>query len=506
MRDVREGWSRRDFVSLVAAGVAGRVMTGAQSDAVRRSLQDEGDASGLAGLSLGEAADLLRSGKVSPVELTQACLQRIERLDPRLNAFITVAAETALVEARHAETEIRQGRWKGPLHGIPVALKDLVDTAGVRTTAASALFNDRVPTEDAEVVRRLKAAGAVLLGKLNMHELAFGASTVVSAFGPVRNPWALEYSAGGSSAGSAASVAARLCYGAIGSDTGGSIRLPAAYCGVVGLKPTFGRVSTRGVIPLSWSLDHVGPITRRVRDAGLMLQALAGCEAEDPTCAEMPVVDYTAFAEGTKPRLGIPRKFFYEGLHPDVQAAMSSALSALAGLTASQREVEIEAANEISLVVLRAEAYAYHQESLERTPELYQPETLKRIRSGAEIGASAYIIARRKLDELRRSVRKIFDTVDLLVTPTAPVPPFQISELLADMDSLRGKEVLTARNTRPFNTLGLPTVSVPCGFTSGGLPIGLQITGPPGGEAQVLRLAHAYEQATDWHRRSPITA
>jgi len=453
-------------------------------------------------LSLSEAAELVRTKKVSPVELTQACLKRIELQNPKLNAFITVTGETALAQAREAEAEIQRGQWKGPLHGIPLALKDLVDTAGVPTTAASALFKDRVPSQDAEIVRRLKAAGAVLLGKLNMHEFAFGGSSVISAFGPVRNPWQMEFSTGGSSGGSAAAVAAGLCFGAIGSDTGGSIRQPAGYCGIVGLKPTYGRVSTRGAIPLSWSLDHLGPMTRTVRDAALMLQALAGYDAEDTTSANLPVPDYTeALGKKTSFRLGVPRAYFYEDLNPEIQAAMTAALAVLEKLTAGTRDVEIPTGNEAALPVLFAEAYAYHQENVATHPELYQPATLKRIRGGAEITASAYIAARREIEQLRRATPKIFETVDLLVTPTSPVPPARISDLLADMDHLRASELLMLRNTRPFNALGLPTISVPCGFTTAGLPIGMQLTGPAGGEAAVLSLAHSYEQATEWHKR-----
>src|ERR1700740_1839972 len=285
MSDGPTGWSRREFMKTTVSGLVGGV--------IGHGAAGKPAGADTAKLSLSEAAEIVRPKKVSPVELTQACLKRIELQNPKLNAFITVTGETALAQAREAEAEIQRGQWKGPLHGIPLALTDLVDTAGVPTTAASALFKDRVPSQDAEIVRRLKAAGAVLLGKLNMHEFAFGGSSVISAFGPVRNPWQMEFSTGGSSGGSAAAVAAGLCFGAIGSDTGGSIRQPAGYCGIVGLKPTYGRVSTRGAIPLSWSLDHLGPMTRTVRDAALMLQALAGYDAEDTTSANLPVPDYT---------------------------------------------------------------------------------------------------------------------------------------------------------------------------------------------------------------------
>lgn len=457
--------------------------------------QESRHGSDLTQLSLSAASELLRQKKVSPVELTQACLARIEELNPKLNAFITVTAESALGQAREAEADIHHGRWRGPMHGVPIALKDLVDTAGVRTTAASALFKDRIPTQDAEIVRRLKTSGAVFLGKLNMHEFAYGGSSVISSFGPVHNPWALEIETGGSSGGSAAAVAAGMCYGAIGSDTGGSIRQPSAYCGIVGLKPTYGRISTRGVIPLAWSFDHVGPMTRTVTDAALMLQVLAGYDAEDTTSLDIPVPDYAvALAKKSPPRIGIPRTYFYESLHPEIAAAMEAARGVLAKLSSNQREVETPASNDT--LVLRAEAYAYHRENVTKHPDLYQPETLKRIRAGADITMADYIQARRQVDEFRRAVRRTFETVDLLITPTTPVPPYPISELLSDMENLRTKEILTLRNTRPFNILGLPTISVPCGFTKAGLPIGMQITGPPGAEAEVLRLAYAYERET----------
>src|SRR5690242_20117032 len=276
--------------------------------------------------TISEVSQLLRGKKISSIELTQACLERIGRFNPKLNAFITVTGESALAEARAADAEIQRGRWRGPLHGIPIALKDLFDTAGVRTTAASGLFKDRVLTQDGEIVRRLKGAGAVLLGKLNMHEFAYGGSSVISYYGPVHNPWSLEHMAGGSSSGSAVAMAAGLCYGSVGSDTGGSIRQPSAYCGTVGLKPTYGRVSTMGVIPLSWLYDHVGPMTRSVADAATMLQVLAGFDPEDANSADQPVPDYTAALRQTgRLRVGVPRAYFYEGLHPEIESAVNAA-------------------------------------------------------------------------------------------------------------------------------------------------------------------------------------
>ena len=357
-------------------------------------------------------------------------------------------------------------------------------------------------------MRRLKAAGAVFLGKLNLHEFAYGGSSATSYFGPVHNPWNLDYSPGGSSGGSAAAVAAQLCYGAIGSDTGGSIRQPAGYCGVVGLKPTYGRVSTSGVIPLSWSLDHLGPMARSATDAALMLQAIAGYDAQDTASVDVPVPNYAAtIAVATSSlRLGIPRAYFYEALHPEIQAAMEAALAVLKKLTGTQRDIAPLATNgtyssvmDPYVTILRAEAYAYHKEYVSKSPELYQAQTLKRIQAGADVTASAYIQSRQQLEQVRRSVARVFETVDLLITPTACVPSFAIADLLADPNTLREKELLTLRN----NMLGLPTVSIPCGFTRADLPIGMQITGPPGGEATVLRLAYAYEQASEWRKHKP---
>jgi len=484
-----ENLTRRSFLAISAGSLP----------LISRAMNLNSNTTNITSLTIQDASEQLRKKRLSPVELTKACLTRIEQLNPTLNAFITITSDSALATAREAEAEIQRGHWRGPLHGIPIALKDLFDTAGVRTTAASGVFKDRVPTQDAEIVRRLKAAGAVILGKLNMHEFAYGASSVISYFGPVRNPWNRGYSAGGSSAGSAVAVAAELCYCAIGSDTGGSIRQPAAYCGIVGLKPTYGRVSTSGVIPLSWSLDHVGPMTRTVTDAALTIDVIASYDPDST-----PVQDLGKPTSSLK--LGVPRALFYEGLHPEIQSAMETALSVLQKLTSTPREIEIPPVNDIALVVQRTEAYTYHWEYFSQTPELYHPDTLKRLKSGKEITTAEYDSARRKFDDLRRSASNLFKTVDLIVTPTTPVPPFTISELLADLDQLRAKELITVRNTRPFNLLGLPTISIPCGFTQSGLPIGLQISGKRGDEATVLRLAHAYERATEWHKSSPALA
>jgi aspartyl-tRNA(Asn)/glutamyl-tRNA(Gln) amidotransferase subunit A len=450
-----------------------------------------------------ELGPRLRRKEVSPVELTRVCLDRIEKFNPALNAFITVTAESALAEARAAETEISRGEWRGLLHGIPVALKDLIDTAGTRTTAASAVFEHRVPTEDAEVVRRLRQAGAVMLGKNNLHEFAYGGSSLVSFFGDVHNPWNTRHIAGGSSGGSAAAVAAGLCYAAIGTDTAGSIREPAALCGCVGIKPTYGRVSARGVIPLSWSLDHVGPLAATVGDAAVVLQAIAGYDPLDAGSAEVAVSDYVScLGDETKNlRVGVPRDYFFDDLDDEVRAAVEQALVVIRALVTDVRDVRIDVSSDRT--VQAAESYAYHATTVALTPSLYQPETLRRIRTGEKISAAEYIQRRRELDMERRRSHQFFADVDLLVTPTMPIPAPAIADLRRDPDALRPAELKLLRNTRPFNVWGLPAVSVPCGFTKSGLPIGLQIAGPQWREELVLLLAQAYESATEWHRRRP---
>ena len=452
--------------------------------------------------ALWEASELVRTKKVSPKELTAACLARIQRVNPTLNAFITVTAEQATADAQRAEAEIMKGRWRGPLHGIPVGLKDLFDTAGVRTTGGSGQFADRVPVEDAEVVRRLKAAGAVILGKQNLHELGLGATSASSHFGPVHNPWNRDYVPGGSSGGSAAAVAASLCYGALGTDTGGSVRLPASFCGIVGLKPSYGRVSLRGVLPLSWSLDHVGPLTRTVLDAAILLQAIAGYDGRDTTSIDRPVPDWVAAIKrgAASLRVGVPREYFFTGLHADVQSAVEQAIRVLSKLTASVQEVMVPVNPEMHLAVMLAEGFAFHAARVREAPQLFQSPVLGRLRGGEAVSTATYINRRRELDQMRRAAADLFTHVDLLVTPTVPLLPIPIAEAQDDETGT----ALYARNTRPFNALGLPAVSVPCGFAKNALPIGLQIVGPPWGEEAVLRLAHAFEQTTDAGKRRPV--
>jgi aspartyl-tRNA(Asn)/glutamyl-tRNA(Gln) amidotransferase subunit A len=453
-------------------------------------------------LELAEVSKAVQKKEVSPVDLTRACLERIERLNPTLKAFITVTDDSALEEARKAEAEITRGEWKGPLHGIPLAVKDLIETAGVRTTAASAVLKDNTPTKDAEVMRRLRAAGAILLGKLNLHEFAYGGSGIISHFGIARNPWNTAHITGGSSSGSAAAVAAGLCYGAIGTDTAGSIRLPAAYCGITGIKPTYGLVSTRGVLPLSSSMDHVGPMARTAADAALILQAIAHYDAQDINCQKFPPVYYpSAMEEPTASlRLGVARNFWIDA-DMEITHTVDAAVAELVKLTAGVQEIDLS--TEADRTVVAAEAYAYQQKYLPQNESKYDPETLKRIRAGADCTATQYIHAHHELLRQRRQILQKFEKIDLILTPTVPTLPPTIEELQAEPDQLRNKELFMLRNTRPFNNYGLPSISLTCGFSKSGLPIGLQITGAPGAEGTVLALAHAYQKQSNWHKKRP---
>ena len=436
-------------------------------------------------LTLADAAEQIRTRRISPVELTHECLTRIERLNPALNAFITITGDLALEQARRAETEIGSGQYRGPLHGIPIALKDLLDTAGVRTTAGSNQYRERVPTVDAEAVRRLKDAGAVIVGKLNMHEFAFGMSGVISAFGPARNPWDTERITGGSSSGSAAAVAAGMCVAALGSDTSGSVRCPAAMCHIVGHRPSAGLISTEGVVPLSTSFDTVGPMARTVRDAAVLLDVLTG------------TTQFAAKLQGdvSSLRIGVARRKFFDDLDPDVSACVEVGLETLRRLAAEVREVELTL--EGFRTIFDAEIYEYHEPMIRESPERYDPRTLFRLKNCAGISATDYVRQRRRLVEFRRKVEEVFEAVDAIVTPTTPVPAPKIAELeaLATPDVRPFEVKYLLRNTAPFSVLFWPTISVQCGFTRDGLPVGMQISARPGADLTVLRVAHASEQA-----------
>jgi aspartyl-tRNA(Asn)/glutamyl-tRNA(Gln) amidotransferase subunit A len=494
--------TRRGFGRALAGGVAGATLTrvaGAQPRTAPAPLPSD-----VTTLTLTDAAEAVRARRVSPTELVKACLARIDTYNPKLNAFITVMRESALQQAAAREAEMKAGTIRGPLHGVPIALKDNIDTAGVRTTAASSVFDDRVPGDDAEVVRRLLAAGAIVIGKLNLHEFANGGTSATSYYGPVRNPWALDRNPGGSSGGSAAAVAAGLCYGALGTDTGGSIRTPASYCGIVGLKPTYGLVSIRGIIPLVVSLDHCGPMTRTVADAALMLQVMAGYDRLDIASVEHAPEDYLqAMAAPVKGlRVGVARVPFFDHLDADVAKAIDAALRTVASLTSGLTDVVLPTTRDVNL---GGEMYAWHEPLFTQMAGRYQIPTRRNLQNGGNAKAAEYIRGRWALDLVRRTIDDSFANVDVVVLPTRRHTPRTVDAALEreETDKSRNPEL---ENTGQFNVYGIPAISVPCGFTDAGLPVGLMIAGPRFAERRVLALARAFEQATDWHTRRPPLA
>jgi aspartyl-tRNA(Asn)/glutamyl-tRNA(Gln) amidotransferase subunit A len=451
-------------------------------------------------LGIVELGRRYRAREVSPVDVAAAHLARIERLDKTLSSYVTVTPERALADARAAEAAIRAG-VAGPLAGIPVAYKDLYATQGIRTTAGSALLADWVPDHDATCVSRLQQAGMVMLGKLITHEFAFGIQFRGHRFLPARNPWNLDHIPGGSSSGSGAALAAGLTVGALGSDTGGSIRGPAAFCGIVGLKPTYGRVSRAGVVTLSWTLDHTGPMARSVEDSALMLQALAGHDAADPASSREPVPDYAArLRQGIGGlRVGVPRDYFFHDVKPEVAEAFEAAMATLRRLGAKVRDVRIPSiwAAPAFMVIMLAEAFAYHARDLRERPHLYGEVLREKLMAGALLTGDEYIQAQRLRARLRADMHQALSEVDLLATPTTTGTAPAFSAVL-DPNSPFARS-----NMAPFNMAGLPALALPCGFAPSGLPISLQLAGRPFDEVTVLRAGHAYEQATEWHRRRP---
>jgi len=460
-------------------------------------------------LTLREAADRLRERTLSPVALLDAMEARTAAVEPRLNAYVRPTFEAARAEARAAEREIAAGRYRGPLHGIPVALKDNYWTRGVTTAAGSKLLADFVPPEDGTVVAKLRAAGAVITGKTNMHELAIGGSTTNPHYGPTHNPWRLDCIPGGSSGGSAAAVAAGCCFAATGTDTAGSIREPAAYCGLVGIKPTYGRVSIRGIVPLSWSLDHAGPLTRTVEDGALVLQAIAGYDPADQCSADVPVPDFTAdLGRGLRGlRLGVPRPYFFDQLDAEVAASVETAIGVLRDLGASVEDVTFERAAwapALFPVISRPEAASFQEELLRTRPDDYGDVRVQ-VELGTLVLATDYLRAQRLRTALRQELEGVFTRVDALVTPTTRTVAHPIGQPFTEV---AGKPVPNTSHlwvglTVPFDLTGTPAVSVPCGFAANGLPIGLQIAGRAWDEATILRIAAAYEGATSWHRQHP---
>jgi aspartyl-tRNA(Asn)/glutamyl-tRNA(Gln) amidotransferase subunit A len=458
----------------------------------------------LTALSLVEASELIRRRAISPVELTRAYLDRIRQLQPLVNAYITITEDLALAQAAQLEQELMNGTWRGPLHGIPIGLKDNIDTAGILTTAASTLLQDRIPETDAPIYTRLRDAGCILLGKLNMHEFAWGGTSAITHFGPAHNPWNLDHIPGGSSGGSAAAVAARMCCAALGTDTLASVRMPAAYCGVTGLKASHGLASIRNIIPLSASLDHVGPLCRSVADTAYMLQAMKGFDALDPVSIEAPAADYIGamMQPVTSLRIGLPTGDYFARLHPDIETAVMNALSILDSLTSESREVALPATP--NFAPLLAEGYAWHEEYLndEANHSQYDAVTLERLLAAGSFSAADYIRTQQELLQTRNLINDVFNEVDVLVTPTTPGLPERIDQAINPSQANTAE--LSTRNTAPFNLYGIPTISVPIGFSNSGLPIGMQISSAKLGEEVMFSLAHAFQQATDWHTEIPV--
>jgi aspartyl-tRNA(Asn)/glutamyl-tRNA(Gln) amidotransferase subunit A len=447
-------------------------------------------------LTIRQAGAALRAGTLTSTALTEAVLARIEATEPAVNAYITVTADLAREQAATADAELAAGRDRGPLHGIPFALKDLFDTAGIPTTAGSGFLRDRVPSEDAFVVKRLHAAGVVLTGKLGLHEFAFGTTSTNEHFGPIRNPWNLDHVPGGSSGGSGAAVAAGSCLGTLGTDTGGSIRMPAALCGVTGLMPSTGRVSRSGVFPLSQTLDHAGPLARTVEDCALILNAIAGHDPDDPLSVDRPVPDYTRELgrDLRGLRVGVPRDPLWLGVDDEVAAACETALDVLRHLGATVEVVALPLmAKTGRLRISASEAAAFHREWLRQHLERYGEDVRSKIESGVPVLATEYIEDQQRLRALTEETRQVLATVDVLVSPTTPTTAPTIEA--GDPDSR------LARYTRMYNITGIPAASIPCGFDARGLPIGLMVGGRHFDEVTVCRVAHAYEQATDWHTR-----
>lgn len=461
-------------------------------------------------LSVTELARAIATRAVSPVEVVRAHLERIEAFDGKLRAFIALFADQALAAAKAAEVAVTNGEALGPLHGVPIGLKDLYDVQGVPTTGGSS-FLDRPAAEDSTVARRLREAGAILLGKLNLHEFAYGPEGINRTYGTSWNPWdaTSHRLPGGSSSGSGVAVAAGLCPAAMGSDTGGSIRIPAALCGIVGLKPTYGRVSRAGVLPLAWSLDHAGPMTRTVADAALLLKVLAGYDPRDPTTSVLPVADYPAALEAPVKglRVGLLREDFLATSDREVLGLVAAALKALEGLGCAIQEVSLPHTKYVpaaSYAIIAAEAMAFHEPLLKRHAAEYAPDVRQRLLTGQFLLATQYLKGQRVRRLLCRDVEEAFTRVDCLLAPTLPVaaPPLEAERVTINGEGHARRQAFL-RYTRPFNLTGHPVVSVPCGFTGEGLPVGMQIVGRPFDEVTILRLAYAYEQATEWHRRRP---
>jgi aspartyl-tRNA(Asn)/glutamyl-tRNA(Gln) amidotransferase subunit A len=508
--------NRRELVFAAAAGAFLSHRAAAQSTSASATAASGGE---LTQLTIAEASERMRSGAVTSRDLTLACLERTAVENPRINAFITVMREKALAEAATLDAEARQKKFRSPLHGIPIALKDAIDTAGTLTTAASGVYASRVPTEDAHVVQRLREAGAVIFAKCNLAEFSLSPTGVSSHFGPVRNPWALDRVPGGSSSGSAAAVAARMCFGSLGTDSGGSVRLPASWCSLVGLKPTDGLVSNSGIVPSVATLDSCGPIARTVTDVALMFGQMVGYDARDVRSVASPVRDYAALARDPVKQLqvGVPRKRFFDDVDPQIARAVEAALAIIGKLTAGLRDVTLPAeANSHDDLINLAEVVSYHRELLEKQADKYTVGTrnilqwcAKYLEDPAQgtptVKLSRYVEGLNALQRLRRTIDSAFTNFDVLVVPTMKsLPPtIDVAVRAESRPDIEERPLFSIDNTLTFNRLGLPALTVPCGFSAEGLPIGLMICGPRYSEGRLLALGAAYERATEWHRRKP---
>ena len=466
------------------------------------------NASELCFLSAVELGKLIESKQVSPVEVVQAHLERIDATEATLNSFITRPGEETLEAARQAEAEIAAGDYRGVLHGVPVGLKDLYYVKGMPNTAGSRIFDDFVPGHDGASAESLKAAGAVLMGKLNLHQFAFGPTGLNADYGHMHNPWDPDRVAGGSSGGSGSAAAAGQCAITLGTDTGGSIRIPSALCGLAGLKPTYGRVSRFGLVSLSWSLDHPGPMARTVEDCAAALQVLAGYDPRDPASADEPVPDYMgALSEDLSGlKIGVPREYFEVPVDAEVEKLVRASLDTLEELGADVVEVDwpmYHRSADISKIILYAEAAAYHRDLLLRRGEEYDPSVRWRFESGLFISGPDYLRALRHRREYTESARELLQQVDLLAGPMEPVvaPLIEAESVLVNGEPVGVIPALT-QYTRPFNLTGYPALTVPCGFSEG-MPVGLQLAARPFEEATALRAGYAYQQATEWHKRRP---
>lgn len=456
-----------------------------------------------------QLAPLLEKKEISPVELFNEAIERIHRLQPKLNSYITITEEEGRKAATEAESEIRKGQYRGPLHGIPISIKDLFATRGVRTTAGSKVLSQWIPDYDATAVARLRQSGMVLVGKTNMHEFAYGVTNDNPHYGPARNPWDPTRVPGGSSGGSAAAVASSQCSASLGSDTGGSIRTPAAVCGVVGLKPTFGRVSRYGAIPLAWSLDHVGPLTKSVEDAAIMLAAMAGADPKDPSTSSRPIVDYRNGMQGSIRglRLGVPRQYFFEHVDPEIQKLVSAAIHELESIGATRVDVDIPALENCAAMeahITLAEATSYHEPYLKKQPDDYGPTVQTNLEAGRYLLATDYVKSQRARTLLQRNFNEAFKRAEVIVSPTLPALPPLVGEVLVQSGDLQ-EHVIDAflRFNIPYDLIGFPAISLPCGLSASGLPVGLQIAGRAFDEVTILRVASSYEQSTTWHAAHP---